>query len=378
MWKAPSALVAIVLVLLALGVVMLASTSSVKGDTSFHDPHYFVKRQVVWLVIALIVGALASCVDYHWWQRLAIPLVVLSLILLVMVFVPHIGMKIGGSRRWLRLGFMNLQPSEIAKLASVVGLASWMAAVRNDADTLKRGLLQPGVGLAAILGLIFLEPDYGTTLLVAVVGGAILYAGGTRPGYLLVAGVLGLCGFALAVMSNTVRMARILAFVMPEKYRDAAYQLGQSKDAFIMGGPWGVGFGESLQKHFYLPEAHTDFILAIIGEELGLPATAMVAALFLAFLICGLIISHRAPDMFGRLLAFGITMMIALQSAINIGVVTGCLPTKGLPLPFISYGGSSLLMALVGVGVLINVARHSSIDLLHDDGHAIKDRLHRL
>ncbi len=377
MWKAPSTLVAIVLVLLALGVVMLASTSSVKGDTSFHDPHYFVKRQVVWLIVALIAGTLASLIDYHWWQRLAIPLIAVSVLLLLLVFVPHIGMKIGGSRRWLHLGLMNFQPSEIAKFGAVVGLASWMAAIRNDADTLKRGMIQPGLGLGLILGLIFLEPDFGTTLLVAVVGGAILYAGGTRPGYLFVAGLLGMCGFALAVMSDPVRMGRVLAFIMPDKYPAAAYQLGQSKDAFIMGGPWGVGFGESLQKHFYLPEAHTDFILAIIGEELGLAATSMVAGLFIGILICGLIISHRAPDAFGRLLAFGITLTITLQSAINIGVVTGCLPTKGLPLPFISYGGSSLLMAMVGVGVLINVARHSTIDLLHDDGHAIKDQLHR-
>lgn len=172
----------------------------------------------------------------------------------------------------------------------------------------------------------------------------------------------GLCGFAVAVLRDPVRMGRILAFLMPDKYPAAAYQLGQSEDAFTLGGIWGAGLGESIQKHFYLPEAHTDFILAIIGEELGLIATVMVILLFAGLFVCGLWISLRAPDVFGRLLGFGLTLMIVVQAAINVGVVTGCLPTKGLPLPFISYGGSSLVVSMVNVGVLINIARQGIED----------------
>ena len=377
MWKTPSALVVIVLILLALGIVMLASTSSVKGQTSFHDPLYFLKRQLIWLFIALLVGFVASLVDYHHWQRLVIPLGIVSFILLVLVFAPGIGLKVGGSHRWLRIGPVSFQPSELAKFTVVLMLASWMSRVQARAGNLREGLFLPGMLLGPVLVLILAEPDFGTTLLTAAVGLAIMYVGGTKPRYLLVCGVVGVCAMALYVMHDPVRMGRILAFVEPDKYPEAAYQLGQSKDAFMMGGRWGVGLGESLQKHLYLPEAHTDFILAIIGEELGLPATGLVVGLFLGLLICGLVISFRAPDVFGRLLGFGITVMVTLQCAINVGVVTGCLPTKGLPLPFISYGGSSLMLSLLVIGVLVNIARHSTGDMVDEHTYPIKDRAHR-
>jgi cell division protein FtsW len=206
----------------------------------------------------------------------------------------------------------------------------------------------------------------------------ILFAGGARIVYLVVTGVVGICGFALAVMQNPVRMGRVLAFLMPEKYPATAYHLAQSKVAFIVGRLHGVGLGDSMQKQLYLPEPHTDFILAIIGEELGFLATFGVLLLFLGLFICGLIITTKARDPYGRLIAFGMTMMISLQAAINVGVVTGCLPTKGLPLPFISYGGSSLMMSVACVSVLVNVALHSTEG--HDDPHTklIKDRHHRV
>jgi len=362
MWKTPTILVGIVLLLLALGIVMLASASSVKGGDAHKDPNYFLRRQLVFLAAALVAGVAAASVDYHRWQKWWLPVAILAAGVLVLVLIPHIGSKIGGSRRWLKLGPVSVQPSEFAKFALVVALAAWISWTGPRMGTFKDGILKPGILLGALLGLVFLEPDFGTTILLACVGGILLFVGGSPPGWLGLGALAGLCGFAVAVLRDPVRMGRILAFLMPDKYPAAAYQLGQSEDAFTLGGIWGAGLGESIQKHFYLPEAHTDFILAIIGEELGLIATVMVILLFAGLFVCGLWISLRAPDVFGRLLGFGLTLMIVVQAAINVGVVTGCLPTKGLPLPFISYGGSSLVVSMVNVGVLINIARQGIED----------------
>ena len=372
MWKAPSILVGIVLLLLALGIVMLASASSVKGADVHTDPTYFLKRQVVFLAVALIAGWLAARVDYHAWQRHWILLAALSAALLLIVLIPHIGVKIGGSRRWLKLGGFSFQPSEFAKLAAVVMLSAWMTQAGRKASRFIEGIAKPGAMLAVLLGLIFAEPDFGTTILIAAVGFALLFVGGARPRYLAVTGTLGLAGFVVAVMHDPVRMGRILAFLMPEKYPAAAFQLGQSKVAFVLGGFGGCGLGESIQKRFYLPEAHTDFILAIIGEELGLVATVLVVALFAGVFACGMTIASRARDLYGRLLATGLTLTLVLQAVINVGVVTGCMPTKGLPLPFISYGGSSLVASTIAVGILISIARQGIPDDRHP-GHTVRD-----
>jgi cell division protein FtsW len=360
MRKTPTILVGIVLLLLALGIVMLASASSVKGDDVHRNPHYFVTRQLAWLAVAIVAGVVTASVDYHRWERWWKPLSLMAVFLLVLVLVPGIGVKIGGSRRWLKLASVSFQPSEFAKFAGVLMLGAWMTLTGRKAGTVIEGFLKPGLGLGLMVGLIFLEPDFGTTILVATVGAAIMFAGGSPKRYLALGSLLGLIAFGVAVAHDPVRLGRILAFLMPDKYPAAAYQLGQSEQAFTLGGVWGVGLGESIQKHYYLPEAHTDFILAIIGEELGLAATLLVVGLFAAFLACGVVISLQAPDTFGRLLGFGYTLMTSVQAAINIGVVTGCLPTKGLALPFISYGGSSLLISMMCVGVLVNIARQGT------------------
>ncbi|MBU0677256.1 MAG: putative lipid II flippase FtsW [Verrucomicrobia bacterium] len=379
MWKTTSLLTGCVLILVTLGVVMLASTSSVHGASAHGDSLYFVKRQCVWLVVAILASFVAIRLDYHYWRDLAIPLAVFTLALLVMAVLPGVGISIKGSSRWLRFGPVRFQPSELAKLSSVVLLAWWMAKNQRHAEKLTNGLLLPLAGLGLFLGLIFVEPDFGTTLLIGVVGMLIMLIGGTRISYLVIAGALGLTGFTLAIMQNAERMRRIIAFLNPEKYaKDEAFQLLNAIYAFVIGGGRGVGLGQSLQKRFYLPEAHTDFIFAIIGEELGITASMGVIVLFLLIFLAGMHIALKAPDIFGRLLGFGITVLIALQAVINIGVVTGCLPTKGLPLPFISFGGSSLVMSCVMVGILINVARQSSGDLIDDDNRTIKDRARRI
>jgi len=377
MRKTSRTLVAIVLALLSLGIVMLASTSSIKGATTFNDPYYFLKRQLIWVSLSLVAAMILFRFDYHWWQKLSIPLMIVSVGLLVLVFVPGIGLRVGGSNRWLRLGLLSFQPSELVKFSTVVVLASWMATIGRRSRNFNEGLLFPVIGLGVVLGLLIVEPDFGTTLLTGLVGMLIMLAGGTRLGYLIITGMLGGCSFILAVMHDPVRMHRILAFITPEKYPDTSYHLVQSKIAFYLGGWLGNGLGNSMQKHLYLPEAHTDFIFAIIGEELGFVATCAVVLLFLGLLACGMIISFRAPDPFGRLLGFGLTMMITMQAAINIGIVTGCLPTKGLPLPFMSYGGSSLLMAVASICVLLNIGEHSTEEYVDEHTRPIKDSAHR-
>jgi len=378
MWKTPTVLILMVLLLLALGIVMLASTSGIKATALYDDPNYFVKRQALWLLIAVVVGGLACKIDYHRWRPLALVCLVVSVVLLMLVLVPGIGSKIGGSRRWFHLGILSVQPSELAKFSLVLVLAWWMAREKWHVREFWRGAVAPLVMLGSVVGPIFIEPDFGTALLCGVVGLAILYAGGTRTAYLAVCAVMGFGGFAAAVMRDPVRMHRIVAFLDPEQYAQTySFQLLSAINAFIAGGPMGVGLGGSIQKHYYLPEAHTDFIFAIIGEELGAAATLAVVLIFAGLFICGLRISLRAPDTFGRILAFGITVMITLQAVINIGVVIGLLPTKGLPLPFISAGGSSLIISLLEIGVLYNIALHARARAADSETQAIKDRVHQ-
>ncbi len=380
MWKTSTILVLIVLCLMTFGIVMLASTSGIKAQSLYGDPHYFVKRQFIYGLIAILSGMLACRFDYHRWRFLAVPIFGVAIILLALVFVPGIGVKIGGGRRWIHFGLApNFQPSEFAKFALILIMAWWMAREQRHASDFLRGAVLPAALMCIAIGLIFLEPDFGTTLLSAVVGMAVMYAGGARTIYLLAFAVSGLTVFSLAVLRDEVRLRRILAFLDPDKYSQTySFQLVSAINAFIAGGMGGVGLGQSMQKLYYLPEAHTDFIFAIIGEELGVFATVAVVLLFAGIFFCGLKISQRAPDIFGKLLAFGVTIMITLQAAINIGVVTGCLPTKGLTLPFISYGGSSLIMSLIEIGILINIAQHEQPDRVNtEDVRIIKDRVHR-
>ena len=376
MWRTASLLLAAVLILATLGIIMLASTSGVKADAAFGDAHYFVKRQAVWLAVSLAAFLFcARVIPLGAWRKLAVPLAALTMLLLLLVFSPDIGITVKGSSRWIGLGPMSFQPSELAKLSMVILLSWWGARTQRWAGSFVRGFLVPMAALGAFALLILIEPDYGTTLLIGAVGLSILFLGGTRLAYLTVAAAIGAVGFVYMVMQNEVRMRRIVAFLDPEKYeQDAGFQLLQSKYALVTGGATGTGLGESLQKRYYLPEAHTDFIYAIIGEELGAVATLSVLALYLVIFACGLRIALKSPDPFSQRVAFGITLMLTFQALINIGVVTGSLPTKGLPLPFISFGGSSLLISFAMVGLLLNIARQSERDERKNESSAIKDR----
>jgi cell division protein FtsW len=342
--------------------VMLYSTSGPQGEKLFGDPNYFTQRQMLWLLAGLAAATFGARMDYRRWLKLAWPIFGVTLVLLALVYVPGVGRNIKGSHRWIRLpAGLTFQPSELAKFATICLMASWYGTRRRQRAGFKGGLLIPGLLLASMLGLIVFETDFGATILIGATGGGMMFVAGAPIVYLLGTGVLGGAGLAWMISQNRQRMGRIMAFMDPEKYaQDEAYQLLNAIYAFVAGGIGGVGLGQSLQKQHYLPEAHTDFIFAIIGEELGIPGSLGVVLLFVAFFFCGLRISGRAADPGGRLMAFGITLLVSLQATLNIAVVTGCLPTKGLPLPFISFGGTSLVVVLFMVGVLVNIAHQGA------------------
>jgi len=345
-------------ILCLFGLVMLGSTSGPQADRLFGEAHYFTQRQVVWLLIGGVMAFAAARFDYHRWIRMAGPLLGLTLVLLALVYVSPLGLEIKGSHRWIRLpGGLTFQPSEIAKFTTIALMASWYGTKRRQRTGFKGGILFPGLLLASMLALIVKEPDFGATALIGATGGLMMLAAGAPLLWLALFGGAGAGVVGVMVWRNPQRMRRLMAFQDPEAFKqDEAFQLINALYAFVAGGAGGVGLGQSMQKQYYLPEAHTDFIFAIIGEELGITASLGVVALFVAFLLCGLRISGRAPDAGGRLMAFGITILVSLQAALNIAVVTGRLPTKGLPLPFVSFGGTSLVVLLFMVGVLLNIA----------------------
>lgn len=357
--RASAVIIMVVGILVLFGLVMLESTSGPQGERLFGNPNHFTYRQLAWLAIGIVAAVVAARTDYHRWMKLAWPMLGVTLILLALVYVPGIGLKINGSYRWIRLPRGHqFQPSELAKFVAINALAVWYGTKRRKRSGFVNGILYPGMILSSMLLLILFEKDLGATILIGAVGGLMMFVAGAPFLYLLPFGLAGVGFLVWIILQNPERMGRFVAFLEPEKYAQGeTFQLMNALYAFVAGGGRGLGLGESIQKRYYLPEAHTDFIFAIIGEELGILASVGVVLLYVVFLLCGLRISGRARDAGGRLMAFGITFLISFQAVINIGVVTGCLPTKGLPLPFISFGGTSLVVLLFMIGVLLNIAR---------------------
>jgi cell division protein FtsW len=352
---APLTLTVCVFGLLALGMTMLYSASNAQFGARL------LLTQLGWCGLGVCVAGVIACVDYRRLKRVAWLLLVVAVVLLALVLVPGIGVKRGGARRWFDLGFASFQPSEFAKVALICFLAWYGERFQRYLPEFRRGLLVPGLVTGAVLGLIFVEPDRGTTILLAAVSAVLLLVAGTRWLYVLAPGVMGVAALALAIWLDPLRRARVLAFLYPELYKDGAgYQAWQAMLALGAGHWTGVGLGHGRQKLGFIPEHHTDFILAVIGEEWGLAATGGIVLAFALVLWCGTSIARNARDTFGMLLAAGVTFLISFQAMINIGVVTSSLPNKGLPLPFVSYGGSNLLVMLAGVGLLLSIARVSA------------------
>jgi cell division protein FtsW len=347
-------LVFCVAALMALGLTMLYS--STMGQPGAH----YLLKQLLWCPFALALCLGAASVDYRLLKKFAFPLLIISVVLLVLVLVPKVGLRINRASRWLGYGSFRVQPSELAKLSLIIVLAWYGEHYQRQMRTWKKGVLIPAALIAVVLGLIFIEPDRGTTILMACVAGMILVTAGVRWVYIVPPILAAMAALAFSLYHDPMRSKRIAAWLDVEQHKDGiGYQAYHAMLALGAGGWTGLGLGNGLQKLGFVPENHTDFILSIIGEELGLVATLLVVVAFVSILFCGLFISWNARDTFGLLLGCGISFLIGLQAFINIGVATSALPNKGLPLPFVSYGGSNLLIMLTAVGLLLSIARQS-------------------
>jgi len=347
-------LVFCVAALMSLGLTMLYS--STMGQPGAH----YLLRQLLWCPFALVLCVAAASIDYRLLKKFALPLLIISVVLLMLVWVPHIGLRINRASRWLGYGSFRIQPSEIAKLSLIITLAWYGDRYQRQMRTWKRGVLVPAALVSVVLALIFIEPDRGTTILMASVTGIMLVIAGVRWIYIVPPIIAALVGLAISLVNDPMRRKRILAWLDVEQHKNGVgYQAYHAMLALGSGGWTGLGLGNGLQKLGFVPENHTDFILSIIGEELGLVATLLVVVGFVVIMLCGLFIACNARDTFGLLLGSGISFLIGLQAFINIGVATSALPNKGLPLPFVSYGGSNLLIMLTSVGLLLSIARQS-------------------
>lgn len=348
----------VTLTLALVGLVMVFSASAIVAGNRFQDPEFFLKRQIAWLGFGFLLMHLTSRIDYTLWKKLSIPILVCMLMLLVLVLIPGIGVAAKGARRWLRAGPISIQPAEMVKLVAVIYLAAYLTKKTDKLTLFRSGLLPALIVIGLLSGLVLLEPDLGTVVVMGLVTIGLLFLGGARIAHLVGLALCAIPVVLVLVLGSSYRRQRLMTFLAPWKdASDAGFQITQSFLAFGSGGPFGVGLGEGKQKLFFLPEAHTDFVLALVGEELGLAGTGTVILLFAVFVWRGFQIAARARVPFGKFLGMGITLLIGIQALVNAAVVTGLLPTKGLTLPFVSYGGSSLVVSCVGVGMLLSISR---------------------
>ncbi len=346
--------------LVTVSIVMVFNTSYFFAGKRFGDPLLVFEKHLASIGLGALACFVASRLRSTTYERIAYPALAVVVVLLLAVLIPGVGIVRGGARRWIGLGIVNLQPSELAKLVAVLYLAHSMVRKGPRITTFALGILPHVIVVGVLAGLVAKEPDFGTAALLGVTLFAMLFAGGVRWRHLVLP-VLPIVPLAVwAVASSPYRLRRVLVFLDPwEHPRDAGFQLVQSFLAFGSGGLFGTGLGESKQKMFYLPEAHTDFIFSVIGEELGLVGALVVVGLFALLAIRGLRVALHHPTTFGQLVAFGTTTVLVLQAGINMAVVLGLLPTKGLALPFVSYGGSAMIGAMTAVGVLLALSRES-------------------
>ena len=347
-----------VAILVAVGIVMIYSASAIYADSAMKDSLYFLKRHMIYLTLGFIMMILAMLADLSKLRALAKPLMLIAIALLVLVLVPHIGRETSGARRWFRLGMINFQPSEFVKIVIIFYMADFIARKEAVMKSFLHGYIPAMAVLGLTVGLVLIEPDLGTAVTISLITIIMLFSGGLRPIYIWASILASLPVLYALLFSVSYRRKRMLAFLNPwADRRGTGFQIIQSFVALGSGGLFGVGLGQSRQKLFYLPASHTDFIFSIIGEELGFIGTASVIALFGIFIWQGMKIAFKATGTFERMTSLGIVSLIGLEAIINIGVTAGALPTKGLPLPFISYGGTGLVFHLMAVGILLNIAK---------------------
>ncbi|WEG11663.1 stage V sporulation protein E [Pullulanibacillus sp. KACC 23026] len=353
-------LIAVTLTLLAVGLIMVYSASAVWASYKFDDAFYFAKRQLLFAGIGVAAMFFVMNISYWTWRSWAKLALLICFLLLIVVLIPGVGLVRGGASSWLGVGAFSIQPSEFTKMAMILFLAKFLSENQKYITTVKKGLLPSLVLVFLAFGLIMLQPDLGTGTVLLGTCVTMIFTSGARIKHFVFLGVMGLIGFAGLIISAPYRMQRITSFMDPWKDPlNSGFQIIQSLYAIGPGGLLGFGLGESRQKFQYLPEPQTDFIFAIVAEELGFIGATFVLLLFCILLWRGIRIALKAPDLYGSLLAVGIIGMIAIQVMINIAVVTGVMPVTGITLPFLSYGGSSLTLMLISVGVLLNISRYA-------------------
>lgn len=349
----------ITLILVTVGTAMIYSSSSILAMERFKDAQYFLKKQILFVFIGMGAMLLLTKLDYHRLKKWAYPGIILSVVLLLLIFIPYVGIRAGGARRWLNLGFFSFQVTEMVKICIILFLAHFLTRKVNYLKSFSRGILVPLLVTFFIIGLIALEPDFGTAVIIAMILMLMLFLAGCRMRHL--AGLMALLIPAAIwmIMFKSYRIDRLKVFLNPwNDPGNKGFQIIQSLLSFGSGGTFGVGIGDGMQKLFYLPEPHTDFILSVIAEESGFVGVMGIIILFAVLIVRGFMVAFRAPDLFGTLLAAGLTMVLAMEAFINIAGVMGLIPLKGLTLPFLSYGGTSLIMSLVAVGILLNISSH--------------------
>ncbi len=354
-------LAVITFVLVIFGFIMIFSASSVISYTNTGTPYYFLWRQAISLVIGIAVWIACYLIDYHFWKNLALPLLILTIILLIAIFIP--GLRVCTESevcRWVRIGPISLQPAEIAKLTFILYLAAWLEKRGEYVRDFIHGFLPFVIVLGIITFLIMSEPDLGTMSVIVMTGISMFFVAGASLPYLAVGGIFG-CGILwFLIKTAPYRMERLMVFLDPSKdTQGIGYHINQALLAIGSGGILGLGFGQSRQKYNYLPHAEGDSIFAIIAEELGFIRTSLMIILFMILAWRGFKIARKAPDIFGRLVACGITSLLVFQALINISAMIGLLPLTGIPLPFISHGGTSLVISLAGIGILLNISRQT-------------------
>lgn len=346
-----------VLFLVGIGIVMVYSASSAMALKKFGSAFFFIRKQALFALAGVVVLVFCSRFPYRLYRSLAYPILCVAVLLLIAVHVSGLGHTAGGSTRWLRLGGLSFQPSEFARFAMIVYLAYSLARKDDQLKDFYVGFLPHILVLGVITALIFLQPDFGSVVIIAMVTYLMMFVGGVRLTHMAISLTVFLPVLYFFMTGAEYRLRRLLSFLDPWQYpADEGYQIIHSLMAFGTGGIWGTGIGKGYQKLFYLPEPHTDFIFSVIGEELGLAGIAIILVLFAIILWQGLRIAKNADDPFGAFLATGLTVSILLQVCVNMGVTLGLLPTKGLTLPFLSYGGTSLLINMASIGILMNIA----------------------
>ena len=359
--KIRNILILSVICITILGLIMITSSSYVWAEYRFNDPYKFFKMQGLFLLIGYILMYFISKINIDFYYKNSSKILLITLLLLILVLIPGIGTVRNGSRSWFGIGSFGIQPSEFMKLSIIIFISKYLVKKENEIKKFKECVLPILLVLMTVFLLIMLQPDFGTGVIIVMVSISLLFIGGVDMKFFIKLGILGIIGITILILLAPYRIKRILSFLNPwSDPLGSGFQIIQSLYAIGPGGLFGLGLGNSIQKHFYLPEPQTDFIFAIISEELGFLGCILIVILFLIIIISGFHISKKQNSLFSKYLSFGITFLIAFQSLLNLMVVVGIIPVTGVTLPFLSYGGSSLLISMTSIGILINISSNSN------------------